>query len=171
MPDEPESKHKEHKHDIEAVWSNLRTTQNQVASMGAKLDTLVDSVNMLISKPHKETNWIGVGSLIVALILVVGTYVQARFDPIETIVAKHDTQILAELEASAEHRYNAGERNGKIEAMSTVIEEYIKTSHERLLLLERESASCEATMNAMGKWLSAVDQGGSRKWISRNSGE
>ena len=165
MSDEPQLNPIPNEHSLDQVWTNIRTTQNQVAGMEAKIDSLISAVNMITSRPSKETNWIGIGSLIVALIVVVGTYVNARFIPVESIMEKHDRSLMEELKSSADHRYKAGVRDGKLATIETVLMKFVDVTHTRLIELEEGQASTEATQNALIPWIEAVDNHGSRKHV------
>lgn len=157
-------------HDMESVWTNIRQTQNQVSGMEAKLDIVIDgqtqtqrTINSILTKPQPVTDYKGIIVIALAVAGMAGALVAATIRPINNLVAKHDGQIMKELEESAGHRKAAGEILGKQQAMETILTEFINDTHRRLLAEEERSISSEARQGIIMNWLTAVDHLGSRK--------
>ena len=160
------------KHDIESLWTNQRKTEAEVAEQGAKLDILLsgqsrleNTINQMLTKPQESFDWKGVIIIALAVAGMAGGLVAATIAPIASTTRKHDQQIMAELKASADHRYKAGARDGKLASIEIVIEKFMDTTHERLIGLEHETASYSSTVDAMLPWIRAVDNYGSRKHV------
>ena len=156
------------KHDLNQVWTAINKTQGQVSALSLAFENLSSDVKQLlqvVTRPASPTNWIGIGTLVIALIITSATYIQARLSPIDSVITKHDGYIMEELKASSEHRYNAGLRDGKLDTLATVVETFFNTTHERLIGLEEKSTSNEARAEVNEQRLTDVDERGSRKWV------
>ena len=160
------------KHDIENLWSNQRATDQRLSSLEATVGAMADDVRRgndmtakLLTKPHESFDWKGVIIIALAVAGMAGGLVAATIAPISATVRKHDTQLVTELVASAEHRYKAGVRDGKLESMETVVGAFIETTHDRLIDLEGCASSASAKQEIIIDWITAVDHLGSRKHV------
>ena len=160
------------KHDIESLWTNQRKTEAEVAEQGAKLDSLLtgqdrleSTINRMLTAPKESFDFKGVILIALAVAGMAGGLVAATIAPMSASLRKHDNQIMNELMASADHRYKAGMRDGKLLSIELVIEKFMDTTHARLIGLEHETASSSSTIDAIIPWIMAVDNYGSRKHI------
>ena len=160
------------KHDIESLWTNQRKTEAEVAEQGAKLDILLSgqtrletTINRMLTAPRESFDFKGVILIALAVAGMAGGLVAATIAPMSASLRKHDQQIMNELSASANHRYKAGLRDGKLLSIETVIEKFMDTTHARLLDLEHHTSSCAATVESIIPWIMAVDNYGSRKHV------
>ena len=159
-------------HDIENLWSNQRAADQRLSSLEATVGAMADDVRRgndmigtLLTKPKENFDWKGVILISLAVAGMAGGLVAATIAPMSASLRKHDNQIMNELTASADHRYNAGVRDGKLESIEIVIEKFMDTTHERLIGLEKETASYSSTVDAIIPWVMAVDNYGSRKHV------
>lgn len=69
-------------------------TRERVSSIEAKLDSLISAIQDIGGKVNekRETNWFGLGALILALFTASGTYINTRLSPTE-----HQVQIISEI--------------------------------------------------------------------------
>ena len=89
-------------HNVDDVWTQVQEdrrlsldTRERVSSIEAKLDNLLSSINGLADKIYNkpQTNWIGLGSLLLALMIAFGTYLDTRLTPTETSVTSYATML------------------------------------------------------------------------------
>ena len=160
------------KHDLDQVWtrvdsmqSAIVTTQNDVAGMAAKLDSVALGLNQLLSRRPEKTNWAAVGALVVSIVVASGILINTRFLPVEASLKKLDTMASEELVASADHRYNAGVRDGKIESLATISTEMFTDLHDRVLDAEACTIATMAKQEVIMAWITAVDHLGSRRHV------
>lgn len=86
-----ESPHEQHTG--EDIWSEVLTTKGEVsnlkssvANIDARLggvETTLARIENHLSRP-RNVNWTGIGSLIIAVIAIAATYIQARLAPLES---------------------------------------------------------------------------------------
>lgn len=85
-------------HNVDEVWSQVQEdrrlsldTRERVSSIEAKLDNLITSINVLSDKTYNkpQTNWLGIGTLIISFLIASGTYLNTRLVPTELDVYRH----------------------------------------------------------------------------------
>lgn len=165
MGDEDKTKIKHH--DLDQVWTRIDEMKTDWADTNSELSSVVSSVagmqsemremgrdlRTFISRPQKETDYKSIIMIALSIAVMAGGLVAATIAPMNSILAKHDMQILKELEESANHRYLAGRRDGKLDAMEKVIHEFVLDTHSRLMTLEKTCAGAGSTVEAHGKQL------------------
>ena len=172
MAEENHNENNVTEHSLENVWTSLRHTQNQVGVIGAKLDSVISgvekltsTVNSILSQPKKETNWIGIGSLLIAIIIMAGTYTQARLSPIESDVSMLTDLSLEHARMRVSAQYDAGKRDGKLESIELTLKETVQDLHRRMLSVEDEASANAATVGNLTGWVEQLDLHGSRKHV------
>ena len=87
------------KHSSEDIWQQFNEdrrlnldTRERVSSIEAKLDNVFTAIQQIADKVHNkpDTNWIGIGVLILALGTASGTYINTRLSPTEVRVLAHE---------------------------------------------------------------------------------
>lgn len=82
------------------LWSEIEEIRKGESDLGAKVASLETSVAAVgqslnriearLNAPRESTNWVGIGSLLIALVVAAGTYVQARLGPLEKDLSRLD---------------------------------------------------------------------------------
>jgi hypothetical protein len=94
------------KHSLEDIWQRqeadrrlILETRETVAAMGSKLDAVINALNTIttnMARPPTPTNWVGIASLVVAVMVATGGYIQSRFSPVEQMLELHDHEVRAQ---------------------------------------------------------------------------
>lgn len=160
------------KHDIENLWTNQRATDNRVAGMESTVDAMANDVRaigttlqQLLTKPHESFDWKGVIIICLAVAGMAGGLVAATIAPISSSVRKQDILWTTSLQNAANLRFEAGKREGKVEALSEVSKEMFNDLHARMLNVEMYESRDAANINNNTRWLGQVDLQGPRKHI------
>lgn len=72
--------------DLSELYARVGTLEQAVASANTSLQNIASTVQQIVERvnqPAPATNWIGIGSLVIATVLAGWTYVQTRMTPIE----------------------------------------------------------------------------------------
>ena len=166
-------------HDIDTIWKEIKSLErgySEISSItsgmksamdafGTQMEDIKDALSALSNKPQEKTNWVGIATMTLGMFALAGALVASTVSPISATVAKHDYQMTKELESSAEHRYNAGVRDGKLESMETVLTKFIDDTQSRLLANEKTVYAIEAKQDMLAIQVQAVDHLGSRKHV------
>lgn len=85
-------------HDLEDIYRRQETdralileTREKVAGLDSKVDSILHAISQLsTSTAPRPTNWIGIGSLLLAIMIALGGYLQTRLSPTERLVYYQD---------------------------------------------------------------------------------
>lgn len=85
-------------HDLEDIYRRQETdrsliieTREKVAGLDSKVDSILSTLTQLTSTTApRPTNWIGIGSLLLAIMIALGGYLQTRLSPTERLVYYED---------------------------------------------------------------------------------
>lgn len=174
----------------EQMRHDIGSLQSDVSSIGAKLDSLTNAVATLAERSSRPTNWIGLGSLMMAIVIGFTGYVQTRLSPTESIVTelRKEERLL---------QFELGKTRGRVDLQQVIDlrqhEEQVRTrnsveelgrelsgligKHESLhdefndhkttdghLEMVGEIREIKARMNGAESNIRDVDHGGSRLW-------
>jgi hypothetical protein len=161
-------------HDLNQVWAAITSTRSDVAETGKQVSALTVSVQNLasemkqlvevVSRPIAPTNWVGIGSLIIAMLAVSGVYMQSRLAPMEKAL---DTITMIMRDNNAATLKDAYER-GRFSADLDTNRELILDLKGRMHEQEKVVAEGCAKTEMIEKHVIAVDELGSRKWVGAN---
>ena len=145
--------------------------QNQ-AAMQSTLDGVVgtlDKMSTRMNEPNK-TNWIGLTSAVVALILVMSQGVNLRVGPVEDFLTKQEV-INTEQAKSIQTLAVDTKVNREQLAYNTYqhrhLDEGFHSLTSRVDSVESKAAAAEVSRAAIGAFAKDVDLHGSRAWIER----
>jgi hypothetical protein len=120
------------KHDIDQVWGKVNTldgvvseTQKDLAGVKASLNALINEVRNLaqtVGRP-KETNWVGVGMLLIAMVASAATYIQARLTPIEDDIEMHSHLMMTQIEGLEDRAYRNGMQDARLDHLESWVQD------------------------------------------------
>lgn len=72
--------------DLSELYGRVGTLEQAIASANTSLQNIASTVQQIVERvnqPPPATNWIGIGSLVIATVVAGWTYMQTRMAPIE----------------------------------------------------------------------------------------
>lgn len=106
--------------DLRDIYARLNTTEQEVASLGSKLDQVITTLDRVVERvtapapPPPKTDWVGIAALVVSIVTAGGLYVTSRFAPVEA--AQEVTR--AQLEHAFERELERERLLGKLETQA-----------------------------------------------------
>jgi hypothetical protein len=73
--------------DLRELYGRMGQTEQEVASIASKLDQVITTLDRVVERvtaPAPRTDWVGVGSLVIAIVGAGAFYLQSRFAPVES---------------------------------------------------------------------------------------
>lgn len=103
------------KDDLRDLYSRVSQTEQEVASLGSKLDQVITTLDRVVERvtaPAPRTDWIGLAALIVSIVSAGAFYLQSRFAPVE----QNQEVMRQQLDKSFERELARERLIGKLEA-------------------------------------------------------
>ena len=123
-----------------------------MASIKADVHTIVKGLDALSNRASQPTNWIGLGSLIVTLILVGSQYVDLRLVPIMADVDQNRVGVHEVREILSDRGELLAEYIARVEAVEGLRAEVGETE-ARVDALESQAAAAVVSRRAIGDYL------------------
>ena len=155
---------------IEHLDGRVGSLAVDMASIKADVGTIVKGLDTLASRASQPTNWLGVASLIVTMIIVGSQYVDLRLAPVMADVLQNADYLQANRESLAERGEWIGEYTAKVKALENdrgAIYTLLHETDEKVAQLREQAAAATVSRRAMGDYLKEVDEKGSRAWIQK----
>lgn len=163
---------------VETLEARYQHLDDRVSAMAADMSSIKTSVEGLVTavgqlSSPRPTNWVGIGTLVLSIVIGVSQYVDLRLAP---VLLEQDRAHSARDEYDKLHS-RRGEIIGSALSRIDMLEE--KTYHmdglrheleSRVVELEKKSAAAHVSRMAIGDYVRDVDQLGSRRWIKGQSG-
>lgn len=171
---------------LETKMELMEKSQNQAFA------AIREDIRLLATKQDRPTNWIGVAMMILGMLTVAGTYVQTRLSPTESIVSELQRVMPLAYVRQGEFEKGLEWHASWLETFGTLGIKHssdIGDSRERLAALEagflslkeearnhfatdghpgitREIGELGSHLESLAGHVSAIDEGGSRGWLS-----
>lgn len=178
---EPSGRRRSDQHGSEDLWNALHEHGGQIAeiakgqaatdaqlhSLQRRVDTgfdqlahSIESLTAHVNKPPQPTNWIGIGSLIVAITVVGGNWVQTRLGPIESDFSVIKSLMLENVSGRTS---NASSLNWLRDAELRNYREHERFA-DQFLVNEERISKLEGSDEEQTKRIDDIDNYGSRVW-------
>lgn len=176
-------------HEINSTKSDVSALTSKVSSIDARLDGVENALTRIeshLSRP-RSINWTGIGSLIIAVIAISATYIQARLNPIETALEKsfgfddkvfdylvEDSRERGKFEAITarnekdlarlyDHSRQAAEDHATLERLAKDVDEHHAQGNHPFGVLS-EVQELRGMMSLLREQVKSIDDQGSRRW-------
>ena len=150
-------------HDINDLYSRLGTVEQQVAAIGPVLKNVSEDLNEIKRQRSQPFNWIGLGSLVIAMLL----YVQTMMAP---ITEKADQAMQRDMQTDQRVRYVESTAERTDERSRWLVTE-IQNNSDRLdrkrteiTSLEERVSRLEGLNERLTVQVDKIDSEGSRRW-------
>lgn len=145
--------------DLHAVSARLGDVERDVAALKT-LIPIVERIEARVNQPDK-TNWVGIGSLLVALSVASGTYINTRLGPVESSVdaTRIDVRRLDD---------ELNDRAFSISRAETNVETLVRVSTDavdKIGDVSEKVAALEVLSQQLEVRIEDIDTKGSRRWI------
>ena len=153
---------------LEHMDGKVSSLAVDVAALKTGVDSIVKSIDGLASTTNRPTNWLGVGSLIVTLVVVLAQYVDLRLTPIVDEIGQNRSTIAAMQATLQERGVIIGGVNAQLVQMRRDLDHYDDLYHEQeiaVIELREQAAEAKVSRKAIGDYLRQVDELGSRYWM------
>jgi hypothetical protein len=154
---------------LEHMDGKVSSLAVDVAALKTGVDSIVKSIDGLSSATNRPTNWLGVGSLIVTLVVVLAQYVDLRLTPIIDEIGQNRSTISILQETLQDRGVVIGNFEAQLVQIRRDLDHYDSLHHEQekaVVELREKAAAAEVSRKAMGDYLRQVDELGSRKWVN-----
>ena len=150
---------------VDHLDGRVSSMAEDMSSIKTSMDAIVRSVGTLTDRAANPTptNWVGIGSLMLALVLAGGGFVTLTTEPMKQDVQK----LLYKDQANDDLHAERGEVIGKAAATIEFNSAEIAHMREELLKLATNQAYNAGKMDALEDRVKDIDNGGSRVWISK----
>lgn len=157
-------------HNINEVWTAVRRQGESIAEIRQGLTAIADglsdfkgelrSIRDIATRPQTPTNWLGVASLCVAILIAGGSYATSAISPVKQEAQEAKKWITARSEAMIDESRIFGqvvERSQHNDQMTLLNDQRLDEASERI-------ARIEGLVESQSDWLKEVDRSGSRRW-------
>jgi len=164
-------------HDLDQVWENLTDlqkgqaeTRQEVAGLNAALNALINEVKHLasiVTRPQEKVNWIGIGSLVVAMLICGGSYTNSVIRPLKETGEQNHLALFKIVESMP----NLYQEAGKQMAVNAHQAVDIADMKGRIHNIESKASESKADRLAIHEAVRDIDRYGSRRWVKTEQGE
>lgn len=155
---------------VDHLDGRVSSMAEDMSSIKTSMESIVSSVNQLTQRAQNPTptNWVGIGSLLLALVIAGGGFVTLTTEPIA-----EDVYELHRKDQANDDLHS--ERGEIIGAVSTLVKDNreeltrararIEKMEEQIMTLATNQAYNAGTSDALKERVEGIDNYGSRRWI------
>lgn len=160
-------------HDLGDIWTEVRRHGETVAKLHIENQSLADAlsdirqevrselreIRTIISRPQQPTNWVGIGSLCVAILIAGGTYANSVMQPVNDKANQNLSWIQARSQALVEDYRRFGELEAHTQTATATLLDHQKQMNSMIEKVGKNSASIQM----QDTWLRSMDHYGTRR--------
>ena len=155
---------------VDHLDNRVSAMAEDMSSIKTSMDSIVRSVTTLTDRAANPTptNWVGIGSLLLALVLAGGGFVTLTTAPLQEAVRHLQVKDQANDDLHAERGQVIGHYGTYMEDNRSGISENreeIRRLREQILTLSNNQAYNAGTSDALKERVEGIDNYGSRRWI------
>lgn len=155
---------------VDHLDNRVSSMAEDMSSIKTSMDAIVQSVGELTHRAHNPTptNWVGIGSLMLALVIAGGGYVTLTAEPMQRSIAA----LALKDQANDDLHAKRGEVIGKANAVITdntgeiiSLWQEMNKLKDKVETLGHNQAYNAGTSDALKERVEGIDNYGSRRWI------